>query len=202
MFRIMGEFTDGFEFISSLKKPVTIFGSARFSPKNKWYKEAEKLAMILSKKGFDVVTGGGPGIMEAANKGASYDGKGDSVGLNIMLPNEQRINPHVKRSAAFHYFFTRKVCMSFSAKAYIYFPGGFGTLDELFELVTLVQTEKIERVPIVVIGKDFWEPLMKFISTKMANQYQTISSSEKNIIKIVDSAEEAYKYLTREFRKK
>jgi len=201
--RVIGEFTDGFEFISKLKTPITIFGSARFKVENKWYKEAEKLSRLLSRKGFDIITGGGPGIMEAANKGASYvKRKRASVGLNIMLPHEQRINPYVNRSIAFHYFFTRKVCMSFAAVAYVYFPGGFGTLDELFELVTLVQTGKIQKVPIVIVGKDFWLPLMNFIEKKMAKEYKTIYPREKNIIKLVDSAEEAYRYLMRELKKR
>ena len=203
IFRVMGEFTEGFEFISTLKKPVTIFGSARFKSDNKWYKEAEKLGRLLSRAGYDVITGGGPGIMEAANKGAAVDsGKGDSVGLNIQLPREQRANLFVDRSIAFHYFFTRKVCMSFAAVAYVYFPGGFGTMDELFELTVLVQTGKIEPVPIVVVGKDFFDSLMDFVDKKMIKKYRVVSPKELSLIKVVDNAEEAFKYIKKTTRRK
>ncbi len=202
MFRIMGEFSEGFEFISSLKKAVTVFGSARLDPRTKWYKEAEKLGELLAKGNYDVVTGGGPGIMEAANRGAFGKHKtGDSVGLNIQLPREQRVNPYVERSIAFHYFFTRKVVMSFAANAFIYFPGGFGTLDELYEIVTLVQTGKIEPVPVILVGKDFWQPLIDFSNKIMVGKYKTLSKKEMNIIKLVNTAEEAYKIIQRYLRK-
>jgi len=201
MFRIMGEFTEGFEFISKLKNSVTIFGSARFDKDNKWYKEAQKLAHQLSKAGHHIVTGGGPGIMEAANRGAFGGTPGDSVGLNIQLPKEQRVNPYVERSMAFHYFFTRKVCMSFSANAFVYFPGGFGTLDEFFEIITLVQTKKIERVPLVLIGKDFWMPFLKLMKEKMLD-YQTIDKKDLELVKLFNNAEDAYWYLHKELKKK
>lgn len=201
MFRIMGEFTEGFEFISKLKNSVTIFGSARLQENDKWYKEAQKLAKTLSTSGHHVVTGGGPGIMEAANRGAFGGTPGDSVGLNIQLPKEQRTNPYVERSMGFHYFFTRKVCMSFSANAFVYFPGGFGTFDELFEIVTLVQTGKIEKVPVVLIGKDFWNPFLKLIKEKMV-EYKTIDESEMKMFHLFNSAEEAYKFLHKELKKR
>jgi uncharacterized protein (TIGR00730 family) len=202
MFRIMGEFTEGFEFISKLKNSVTIFGSARLDEDDRWYKEAQKLAKMLSKSGHHIVTGGGPGIMEAANRGAFGGTPGDSVGLNIQLPKEQRTNPYVERSMGFHYFFTRKVCMSFSANAFVYFPGGFGTFDELFEIVTLVQTRKIEKVPVVLVGKDFWNPFLKLIREKMIKEYKTIEEKDMKIFHLFNNAEEAYGYLHKELKKR
>lgn len=200
MFRIMGEFTEGFEFISKLKKSVTFFGSARFDPKNKWYKEASSLAHLLSKKGHHVVTGGGPGIMEAANRGAFGGTPGDSVGLNIQLPREQRINPYVERSMAFHYFFTRKVCMTFSANAFVYFPGGFGTLDEFFEIITLIQTKKVKKIPMVLIGKDFWTPFITAFKKTLVNDYKTIDKKDLELFVLVNSAEEAGRYLLKKLK--
>lgn len=198
----MGEFSEGFEFISSLKKAVTIFGSARTNPRDKWYKEAMKLGELLAGKNYDVVTGGGPGIMEAANRGAfGRHKKGDSVGLNIQLPREQRVNPYVERSIAFHYFFTRKVIMSFVANAYVYFPGGFGTLDELYEIVTLVQTKKLEPVPIILVGRDFWRPLLDFSNKMMVGKYKTVNRNELKIIQIVDTAEGAFKIIEKALKK-
>lgn len=201
MFRIMGELTDGFEFISTLDRAVTVFGSARFEPNDKWYQEAVKLGRLLSQGGYDVITGGGPGIMEAANRGSFGDGRGDSVGLNIKLPMEQRTNPYVERSIAFHYFFTRKVCMSFAANAYVYFPGGFGTLDELFEIVTLIQTEKIEKAPIILVGRNFWEPLLSCLYTKMVDEYQTLTDKEMKLITLVNTSEEAYKIIDKNLKR-
>lgn len=190
--RITAEFVDGFQFIFDFKKTVTFFGSARFSPESHWYQVAEKLAGLLAKEGFTIITGGGPGIMEASNKGASEAG-GESIGINIQLEKEQRINPYVKRSAAFHYFFTRKVMLSYSAWAYVFFPGGFGTLDEFFEIVTLVQTKKIdEKVPIVIVGREFWEPLLKFIDEVVCQKMGGIDKEDMNLYQLVDSAEEAF----------
>jgi len=202
MFRIMGEFTEGFEFISKLKNSVTIFGSARFSEDNKWYKESQKLAHKLSKAGHHIVTGGGPGIMEAANRGAFGGTPGDSVGLNIQLPKEQRTNPYVERSMGFHYFFTRKVCMSFSANAFVYFPGGLGTLNELFEIITLVQTKKIEKIPLVLIGKDFWTPFLKLMREKLLKEYKTVDEKDFGLMKLFNGADEAYEFLHKELRKR
>lgn len=194
VFRIMAEFISGFEFLSALRKEVTFFGSARFGENNHWYREAQKLGRMLAEHGFTVITGGGPGIMEAGNRGA-YEGSGESVGLDIELPMEQRRNAYVKRGVGFHYFFTRKVMMSASAQAYLFFPGGFGTLDEFFEIVTLIQTGKMESVPVVCVGKDFWGPLTDWMRTTLVSQLQTISAKDMELFGIVDTAEEAFELI-------
>ena len=191
IFRIMAEFVEGFQFLSQLDHEVTIFGSARFAPDNRWYQEAEQLGKLLAKNGFTVVTGGGPGIMEAANKGA-YEAKGKSVGINIQLPTEQRINPYVTFSRAFHYFFTRKVILAASAQAYVYFPGGFGTIDELFEILTLIQTEKSEKIPVVLVGKEYWGGLEDWIKEFQLEKLATINKSDLDLFSIVDTAQEAF----------
>lgn len=191
IFRIMAEFVDGFQFLSTLHKVVTVLGSARTPVDNKWYQEAVKLGRLLSESGFTVVTGGGPGIMEAANRGA-YEAGGESVGINIQLPMEQRINPFVKKSHAFYYFFTRKVIMDASARAYAFFPGGFGTVDELMEILTLVQTGKSERVPIVLVGKEFWTGYLAWLKEIVYGKYDSISVEDLKLFTLVDSAEEAF----------
>lgn len=190
IFRIMAEFVEGFEFLSDLRKEVTFFGSARFSEDSHWYKEAQKLGRLLAEDGFAVITGGGPGIMEAGNRGA-YEGGGESIGLDIELPTEQRRNAYVKRGIGFHYFFTRKVMLSASAQTYIFFPGGFGTLDEFFEIVTLIQTRKMESVPIICVSKEYWNPLHEWFRTKMVADLETISPKDMNLYTIVDTAAEA-----------
>ncbi|PJA45431.1 TIGR00730 family Rossman fold protein [Candidatus Uhrbacteria bacterium CG_4_9_14_3_um_filter_50_9] len=194
IFRIMSEFVEGFQFLSQSTQEVTIFGSARTSPSDRWYQEAEKLGALLVGSGHTVITGGGPGIMEGANKGAKEAG-GPSIGLNIRLPEEQRENPYVTHGRAFHYFFTRKVMMAASAQAYVYFPGGFGTLDELFEIVTLIQTGKMQATPVICVGKDFWEGLFRWVRSAQLETYQTISSKDLELIAIVDSAEEAHEII-------
>lgn len=191
IFRIMAEYIEGFEFLSKLRKEVTFFGSARLGEDSYWYKEAQRLGRLLAEQGFTVITGGGPGIMEGGNRGA-YEGGGESVGIDIELPMEQRRNPYVKRGLGFHYFFTRKVMMSASAQAYVYFPGGFGTLDEFFEIVTLVQTQKMEQVPIICVGKEFWEPLHDWVRTVLLEKYETVSPLDLGLYTIVNSAEEAF----------
>lgn len=197
IFRIMAEFIDGFQFIADYRKSVTIFGSARLPETDKWYQESQKLGALLAKEGFAVVTGGGPGIMEAANRGAS-EVEGKSVGLNIQLPAEQRINPYVNQSRGFHYFFTRKLMLSYSAQAYVYFPGGFGTLDELFEIVTLIQTRKIEtHIPVILVGKEFWLPIATWIKEDLCKKFQTIDHEDQRILTLVDSAEEAMQILAK-----
>ncbi|OWK26684.1 MAG: Rossman fold protein, TIGR00730 family [Parcubacteria group bacterium GW2011_GWA2_38_13b] len=195
VFRILAEFINGFQFLADFRKTVTIFGSAQINKNNYWYKEAEKLASLLSRADFGVVTGGGPGIMEAANRGAMESG-GDSIGLNIELPHEQRVNPYVRKNTGFHYFFVRKVMLAYSAQAYVFFPGGFGTLDEFFELITLVQTKKISvKMPIILIGKEFWDPLLEWLKTDVYGKFNFVDKENLRIYSIVDSAEEAFELI-------
>lgn len=192
IFRIMAEFIDGFTFLSQFEKAVTFFGSARFDEKHNHYQEAYELAKKLGSKGYTVITGGGPGVMEAANRGAK-EGGGQSVGINIMLPNEQRVNRYVDKSIALNHFFIRKVILAFSAEAFIFFPGGFGTMDEMFELSTLIQTNKIERkVPIILVGKNYWEPLVSWVNHQFLEEYKTISAEDLNIWQVADSVQEAF----------
>jgi uncharacterized protein (TIGR00730 family) len=191
IFRVMAEFVEGFEFLADFKKSVTIFGSSRASEATQaWYNEARKLGGLLAKEGFAVVTGGGPGIMEAANQGAVEAG-GVSVGINIQLPREQRLNSFVNRTKGFHYFFTRKLMLTYSAQVYVYFPGGFGTLDEFFEIITLVQTKKIAtHIPIVLVGKEFWNGLDSWMKEIMLKRDGAIDAEDLELYKIVDTAEE------------
>ena len=192
IFRIMAEFVDGFQFLFDFKKTVTFFGSARFQPENKWYQEAEDLGRRLANDGFAIITGGGPGIMEAGNKGA-YDANGESVGINIQLAQEQRVNSYVKKSIGMHYFFTRKVMLSYAAWAYVFFPGGFGTLDEVFELITLIQTKKVNaHIPIVLVGKDYWSGLLNWIDETVYKKYGGVDKEDTQIYTLVDTAAEAY----------
>jgi len=194
VFRIMAEFVDGFEMLRRHGLAATFFGSARMRPGDHWYKESEKLAAKLAKKSFTIITGGGPGIMESANVGAFKVG-GKSVGLNIELPTEQKLNPYVTESENFEFFFSRKVMLAFASEVYIYFPGGFGTMDEFFELITLIQTNKIEPIPIVLVGRDFWEPLIGYFKKTLLKEYKTISKEDLDLFHLVDDAEEAYKYI-------
>jgi hypothetical protein len=192
IFRIMAEFVDGFNFITKFPKSVTIFGSARVDEKSEHYKSAHKLARLLAKSGYAIVTGGGPGIMEAANKGA-VEGRGESIGLNIQMPFEQRINPYVKKSIAFNYFFTRKVMLAFSANAFVFFPGGYGTLDEAFEIITLRQTHKLNpKIPIVLVGKDYWRPLADWLVENVYRRHGGINEQELKLWEIAGTAEEAF----------
>ena len=197
IFRILSEFIEGFDFLAKQHKTVTFFGSARCSFASYGYKEARKLGYLLGKEGFTIITGGAPGIMEAGNWGACEAGA-PSVGLNIQLPHEERKNQYVKESIAFQHFFTRKVMLSAAAQAYVYFPGGFGTLDELFEIVTLIQTGKIaNKVPVIVVGKKFWEPMFKWIREEMWDENLFIDKADINLMQLVDSAEEAYEIVMR-----
>lgn len=196
VFRIMSEFVAGFELLRRHGLAATFFGSARTKVGDSYYKEAEELAAKLAKAGFDVITGGGPGIMEAANVGAFKVG-GKSVGFNIQLPAEQKINPYVTETESFEFFFSRKVMLAFASEVYIYFPGGFGTLDEFFELVTLIQTKKIERVPIVLYSKEYWNPLLKWFESDLLKKHKTINKEDLDIFVVVDSVEEAYKYIVK-----
>ena len=195
IFRIMSEFVEGFSFLARIQKSATIFGSARMPEESFYGQLAYKLAYELAVRGYAVVTGGGPGIMESANHGA-FDAGGNSVGLNIQLPMEQRINPYVKQSMSFNYFFSRKVMLSFSAEAYIYFPGGYGTLDELFELLTLVQTGKHERtVPIILMGVAYWEPLTQWMRETMLDDLHTIGDNDLQIMTLTDDIDEALRII-------
>lgn len=195
VFRIMSEFIEGFQFIADYRKSVTIFGSAVLTEDNKWYQEARKLGQLLAKDKFAVITGGGPGIMEAGNRG-TFEKGGSSVGVNIQLPREQRINPYVNRAHGFHYFFSRKLMLTYSAQAYVYFPGGYGTLDEFFEIVTLIQTKKIfEKIPVILVGRDFWNPLVKWMEGYLLGDFKTISPEDLKIFTVVDSAEEAMRII-------
>ncbi len=191
VFKIMSELVDGFETLSRIGPCVSIFGSARTKPDSPYYKLAEEIAYLLTKKGFGVITGGGPGIMEAANKGAHFAG-GKSVGLNIDLPHEQRPNPFIDQDKFinFNYFFVRKVMFMKYAQGYVVLPGGFGTLDELFEAITLIQTNKLVRFPIVLVVRDYWDGLIKWIKERMLEE-QKISQEEMDIFSVVDTAEEA-----------
>ncbi|MFH0952447.1 MAG: TIGR00730 family Rossman fold protein [Patescibacteria group bacterium] len=188
--KIQSEFVQGFDFISRYKNTISIFGTARCSLKSKLYQKAYRLAYNLSKSGYTIVTGGGPGIMEAANHGA-YDAGGQSVGLDIQLPQEQRINKYVKESESFHYFFTRKMMLSFAAQAYIFFPGGFGTLDEFFEMVTMVQTKKVKPLPIVLVHIKYWAPLLKWLDSDVYKKFQAVSPQDLKLFHLVDGAREA-----------
>lgn len=192
IFRIMAEFVDGFQFLKDLKQEVTIFGSTRVLEGSRWYEESWRLGQMLAEAGFTVITGGGPGIMEAANRGASERG-GESIGINIQLPREQRLNPYVKKGMGFHYFFTRKVMLSASAQAYIFFPGGFGTMDEMSELTEMIQTKKMQRVPIILVGKEHWDGYLDWVKKAMLNGETTyIDAEDLSIMQVVDSAEEAF----------
>jgi uncharacterized protein (TIGR00730 family) len=194
VFRIMSEFVQGFELLRDTGLAATFWGSARLKPDNRYYKDAEELAAKLAKKGFAIVSGGGPGIMEASNVGAFKVG-GKSIGLNIELPYEQKLNPYTTHSLNFDFFFSRKVMLTFASEVYVYFPGGFGTFDELFEIITLVQTGKIEKLPILLYGKEFWEPLTRFFEQELYKKHGTISADDLAIYQVVDSVDEAYKYI-------
>lgn len=184
----------GFNFLKKYNKTVTFFGSSRAKSGTKYYKEALEIAYQLSKKGYTIVTGGGGGIMEAANKGAYLAG-GNSVGININLPKEQKINKYVQDSISFRYFFSRKVMLTFASQAYIFLPGGFGTLDEFFEIITLIQTKKIKNIPIILVHRDYWRPLLGWIEKVLYQEKKTISQQDMKIYKLVDSPQEAIKFL-------
>ena len=195
VFRILAEFVEGWQFLADFKKTVSFFGSARSPEGDKWYEEARKLGKMMAEAGFAVVTGGGPGIMEAGNRGA-IEGGGKSIGINIQLGLDQRQNPYVQESEAFHYFFVRKVMLSFAARAYVFFPGGLGTLDEVFELITLIQTKKIsEKIPVVLVSRDYWESIDKIFREQFYEKYRMIDKEDLDIYKIVDSAEEAFELI-------
>lgn len=191
IFKIMGEFVNGFERMSKIGPCVSIFGSARTKPDNKYYKLASNVAQRIVEAGYGIITGGGPGIMEAGNKGAHLGG-GNSVGLNIDLPFEQHDNPYIDadKSLDFDYFFVRKVMFVKYSQGFVVMPGGFGTLDELFEAITLIQTHKIEKFPIILVGKDFWEGLMDWVKTTLLEKFSNISATDLELIHLVDTGDE------------
>lgn len=193
VFKIMAEMVDGFESLGKIGPCVSIFGSARTSPAHDDYRLTEEIAYLLTKSGFGIITGGGPGIMEAANKGAHFAG-GKSVGLNIELPMEQAPNPFIDpdKFLSFDYFFIRKVMFMKYSQGYIIMPGGFGTIDELFEAITLIQTHKLVRFPVIMVDKDYWQGLIDWIKDKMLKE-EKIREKDLDIFKVVDTAEEAVK---------
>jgi len=191
IFKIVAEFVSGFEVLQRYDLAATFFGSARCGFGDKVYEQTTELASRLSKAGFAVITGGGGGVMEAANKGA-FEAGGKSVGLNIKLPLEQTLNKYTNDSEDFHYFFTRKVMLAFASEVYIFMPGGFGTLDELFEMATLIQTKKIPSIPLVLLGKEYWEPLMKWIEKDLYTHARAIDKADLDLFHICDTVDEAY----------
>ena len=201
IFKIMAEFVDGYEKLSKIGPSVSIFGSARTKPEDPYYVLAEEIAFQLTQNGYGVITGGGPGIMEAGNKGAQR-GKGSSVGLNIELPFEQHDNPWIDndKNLEFDYFFVRKVMFVKYSQGFIVMPGGFGTLDELFEAITLIQTHKIGRFPIVLVGSKFWGGLMEWIQNTLLEQ-GNISEKDLKLFRVVDSADEAIEHLNKFYSK-
>lgn len=187
--KIDKEFKKGFDFIKNHPKSVTFFGSARFDENNEFYKQARSIAgKIATELKYSVVTGGGPGIMEAANRGA-FEAGGVSLGIGIELPHEQSINKYVTDFIELYYFFVRKVILTYSAESYVFLPGGFGTLDEFFEIVTLVQTKKIESVPVILVGKKYWEPLKETIEKELLGR-KTIDAEDMNLFHITDDEDE------------
>ena len=195
LFRILSEFVDGFDIMSEIGAGVTVFGSARTQPGEKYYDMAVDCGKKICAKKFAVITGGGPGIMEAANKGAMECG-GHSVGLNIDLPFEQTPNPYQTHAINFRYFFVRKVMFVKYACGFIIFPGGFGTMDELFETITLIQTQKIHPFPVVLIGHDFWDGLIDWVKETLDEKFQTISPKDLDLIKVTDDVDEAVKIIS------
>lgn len=196
LFKIMGEFVHGYERMSKIGPCITIFGSARTKPENKYYKLATEIAEKISQHGYGIITGGGPGIMEAGNKGASKN-KGTSVGVNIELPFEQHYNPYIDedKNLEFDYFFVRKVMFVKYSQGFVVMPGGFGTLDELFEAVTLIQTRKITEFPIILVGSDFWGGLLDWVKTTLEEDFHNISPGDIDLLRVVDSADEVVEIL-------
>ena len=193
IFRIMAEFIEAIDALSKIQPAVTVFGSARVKAEDPFYKKAEVLAQRLAQKGFSVITGGGPGIMEAANKGAAAAG-GKSIGMNIRLPFEQKPNPYANITIEYKYFFVRKVMFVKYAVAYVIFPGGFGTLDELFEALTLIQTKRIKSFPVILIGQEYWSGMINWLKDTMVSE-DKILAEDLDFIKIVDDPDEAVRHI-------
>lgn len=202
IFKVMSEFVNGFETMARIGPSVSIFGSARTKPEDKYYLLAEKIAEKIAQAGYGVITGGGPGIMEAGNKGA-HQGGGPSVGLNIVLPFEQHYNPYIDpdKNLNFDYFFVRKVMFVKYSQGFVVMPGGFGTLDELFEAITLIQTKKIAKFPIILVGREFWSGLMDWIKTVIVEKYFTASPEDLNLIRLVDTEDEVVEVINNFYKK-
>lgn len=202
IFKIMSEFVSGYEKMGKIGPCVSIFGSARTKPTDIYYLLTEEIANKISKAGYGVISGGGPGIMEAANKGAHLGG-GVSVGLNIDLPFEQHFNPYIDhdKNLQFDYFFVRKVMFVKYSQGFVVMPGGFGTLDELFEAITLIQTKKIVKFPIILVGTHFWSGLIDWIKQVLLTEYNNISPEDLNLIKIVDTADEVVEVIDNFYKK-
>jgi uncharacterized protein (TIGR00730 family) len=196
IFKIMSEFVEGYERMAKIGPCVSVFGSARTKPDNKYYQLAIEVGEKLARAGFGVITGGGPGIMEAGNQGAQKGG-GKSVGLNIDLPFEQNYNPWIdaEHNLEFNYFFVRKVIFVKYSQAFVILPGGFGTLDELFEAITLIQTKKINKRPVVLLGHEYWDGMVDWVKRIMLEKEANISEGDMNYLKVVDTAAEAVKYI-------
>ena len=199
VFKIMSEFVEGFDLIQKYGLAASIFGTARASFDDAVYNDAKELSARLAKKGFAIITGGSAGVMEAANQGA-FEAGGASIGLNIELPMEQTTNKYTTEALAFKHFFVRKVMLTFASEVYIYFPGGFGTLDEFTEIATLVQTKKIRRVPIVLYNREYWEPFTKLFEERLYKEYGAIDEADLELYRIVDSVDEAYDYIVANVR--
>jgi len=195
VFRIMAEFVESIEILSRVNNAVTIFGSARTRPGDEYYLKTEKLARLLAQSGFGVITGGGSGIMEAGNKGAA-DAGGESVGLNIKLPFEQKPNPYANVHIEYKYFFIRKVMFIKYALAYVIMPGGFGTMDELFEALTLIQTKKVKGFPLILMGSDYWKGLLDWVKNTMLPNGM-ISPEDLELIQVIDEPEDVVKHIKR-----
>ena len=199
IFRIMSEFVDGFEVLSAVGKAVSIFGSARTKPGHKYYKAAEEIAYYIAKDGFAVITGSGPGLMEAANKGTKAAG-GHSIGLNIHLPFEQKPNKYVETLLDFRYFFVRKVMFVKYAKAFVIMPGGYGTLDEFFEAITLIQTKRISKFPVVLYGSQYWKPLLSWLKNTVC-AHGSIKKEDLDIFTVVDKPKDVAQVIKRFYEK-
>ncbi len=193
LFKIIGDFIDGFEVMPNYIPSITIFGSARVKEGDKYYETARELAYKLAKKGFSIVTGGGPGIMEAANRGA-FEAEGNSIGLNIKLPKEQKPNKYLTEVLNFNYFFARKVMLVKYATAFVLFPGGFGTLDEFFETLTLIQTKKLKPFPVILYEKDYWEGLINWLKDNAIN-HGFLDKEDLKIFKLLDDIDEIVEYI-------
>jgi uncharacterized protein (TIGR00730 family) len=203
IFKVMSEFVEGFEKLNKIGPSVTIFGSARTKKGMEHYKLAQKIAKKLAQEGFGIITGGGPGIMEAANRGAKK-GNGASAGLNIVLPFEQEANPYIDpdKLVDFNYFFVRKVMFVKYAQAFVVMPGGFGTLDELFEALTLIQTKKIEKFPVILFDSSFWGGLIDWIQEKLRDEYHYISPNDLDLLHLTDDVDDVVKIIVNFYKKR